>query len=187
MSSTPSTPSTQLLVSGVSFVCLLLKLAWGRHILRKAFQGNLARVGRRFLRVVGCVLDESSLQHVIRFVAPTLTLASLDRAPKFERCAMHGLGGKCELIAIEFARLKKVIQKNASIAFRVAEARNKAGHASLVLHGELHELAVAQKAVHARVIGSRTRCAFLPIRVCLCAGKRPDKKNETSKLQRIEA
>src|SRR6266704_1219929 len=166
---------------------LLLFLSWGRHILREAFQGNLARAGRRFLRFVGCALDKSSFQHVIRFVAPTLTLAPVDGAAKFERCAMHRLGGKCELVAIEFARLKKVIQKRAAIAFRIAESRNKAGNAPVVFDGDLYEFAVAKKAVHAGVIGSGTRCLFLPIRPRLCTGQRPDKKNETCKLQRIGA
>src|SRR6266446_11004345 len=177
--------SRRLWVSGVSCGYLLLLLPWRSHILRKAFQGNLARAGRCFLRFVGCVLDESSFQHIIRFVTATFALASVDGPPKFERCTMHRLSGKCELIAIELARFKKVIQKRAAIAFRIAESRNKAGNAPVVFDGDLYEFAVAKKAVHAGVIGSGTRGLFLPIRVHLCTGQRADKKNETRELQRI--
>src|SRR5260370_5439208 len=127
---------------------LLVARRRGRHCLREACQGNLARAGRRFLRLIGCVLDEGSLQHIIRFVAATLALASVDGPPKFERCAMLGLGGKCELIAIELARFKKMIQKNAAIALRVAAARNKAGHSSVVFDGALYEFAFTPEAVH---------------------------------------
>src|SRR6267143_7208915 len=77
---------------------LLLFLSWGRHILREAFQGNFARAGRRFLRFVGCALDESSFQHIICFIAPTFAIASLDRPLKFERYAMDGIGSECELV-----------------------------------------------------------------------------------------
>jgi hypothetical protein len=157
----------------------------GSHILREAFQRNLVRVGRSLLCFVGGVLDESALQHVVRFVAPTLALAALDRPPKFERYAMHGLGGKRELIAIELTRLKKVIQKNAAIAFRVAVARNKAGNASLVFDSNLHELAVAQKTIHARVVRPGG-CWTLPIRVRLRASKHQREEDETRKLQRVE-
>src|SRR3981081_4066665 len=92
---------------------LLLLLLWGRHILREAFQGDLTRAGGRFLGFVGCVLDENSLSDIIGFVAATLALAPVDRPPKLERCAMDGVGGKCELVGIELARFKKMIQKNA--------------------------------------------------------------------------
>src|SRR6266446_8614109 len=173
--------SRRLWVSGVSCGYLLLLLPWRSHILRKAFQGNLARAGRCFLRFVGCVLDDSSLQHIIRFVTATLALASVDGPPKFERCTMHRLSGKCELIAIQLAGLKKVIQKNAAIAFRVAVARNKAGNTSVVFDGDLNELAVTQKAVHAGVIGSGTQGLFLPIRVRLRATGHPGTKKKQRK------
>ena len=146
-STTKDTKDHEGFISGVSFVYLLPFCLWWRHILGEAFQGNLARVGRSFLRFVGRVLDESSLQQIIGFVPPILAFASLDRSPKFERCAVDGLGGKDELVGIEVSGLKKVIQKNTAIAFRVAVARNKAGNASLVFYGDLYELAIAQKTV----------------------------------------
>src|SRR5258708_10216160 len=138
-------------ISCVSFAYLLLFRLWWRHILGEAFQGNLARVGRSFLRFVGCVLDESSLQQIIGFVAPILAFAPLDRSPKFERCAMDGLGGKGDLIAVELARFEKVIEKNAAIAFRVAVARNKAGNAALLFYTDLHEPAISQQTILASV------------------------------------
>src|SRR5258708_8602975 len=103
--------------------------------------------GRRFVAVVGCVLGVRSLPQIIASDAAILAFAPLDRSPKFDRCAMDGLGGKGDLIAVELARFEKVIEKNAAIAFRVAVARNKAGNAALVFYSDLHELAIAQKTV----------------------------------------
>src|SRR5260370_4068640 len=163
---------------------LLLFRLWGSHILREAFQRNLARVGRSLLRFVACVLDQSSLQHVIRFVASTLALAPLDRPSKFERYTVHDLGGKRELITIELTLLEKVVQKSAAIALRVAVARNKARNASLVFDGDLHELTVAQKAVHARVIRPGrgwTRGPVLPLQFRLRALKHQSHNKETRK------
>src|SRR5258708_735746 len=146
-STTEDTKDHEGFISCLSFAYLLLFRLWWRHILGEAFQGNLARVGRSFLRFVGCVLDESSLQQIIGFVAPILAFAPLDRSPKFERCAMDGLGGKGDLIAVELARFEKVIDENAAITFLVAVARHKADNAALVFYSDLHELAIAQKTV----------------------------------------
>ncbi len=135
------------------------------------------------------VLDESSPEHVIRFVAPILALAPLDRPSKFERYTMHNLRGKRELITIELTPFEKVIQKSAAIALRVAVARNKARYASLVFDGDLHKLAVAQKTVHARVIRARrcrTRGPVLPLQFRLRARKHQSQKNETRRSQRAE-
>jgi len=65
---------------------------------------------------------------------------------------MHRLSGKCELIAIQLAGLKKVIQKNAAIAFRVAVARNKAGNTPLVFDGEFVQVTVEDQG---RVTGKK--------------------------------
>src|SRR5208337_2421173 len=75
---------------------------------------------------------------------------------KFEPHTVHRLGGKRKLIAIKFARLEEVIQKNPAIAFRIAVARNKTGDSTLVLDRNLYKLPVTQKTVHPRVI--RRRC-----------------------------
>ena len=174
--------------------CSLLFRLRRCHILREAFQRNLARLGRSLLRFIGGVLDESSLQHVIGFIAPPLALSALDRPPKFEPYALHGLGGKGELLAIELARLKEVIEKPAG-AFRVGIALNKADNVSLAFDADLHKFAIAQEAVHAGVIRAGRDWARGPvpltfaqtIRVRLRASQHPGKENETRKLQGVEA
>src|SRR5258708_23540320 len=114
-STTKDTKDHEGFISCVSFAYLLLFRLWWRHILGEAFQGNLARVGRSFLRFVDCVLDEGSLEQIIGFAPPTLGFAPLDRSPKFERCAMDGLGGKGELMSVALARFEKVIEKNTAM------------------------------------------------------------------------
>ena len=90
-------------------------------------------------------------------------------SPKFERYAIHGLSSKRESIAIEFARLKKVIEKPA-IAFRIGITRNKADDVTRVFDGELHKLPVAQKTIHAGIIRTGP-CWDLPIRIRLRASR----------------
>src|SRR5450631_2328696 len=84
-----------------------------------------------------------------------------------------------------------MIEKNATIALRIAIARNKAGNASPVFDGDLHKFSVAQEAVHAGVIWPgrcRTRPVFvLPIRVRLRAREHQRKEDETRNLQRVQA
>jgi len=168
---------------------------WGRQILREALQCNLLRAGRSFLRFIGCVLDKSSLEHIIRFVAPTLAFAALDRPAKFERYTAHGFGGKCELVTRELTRPKKVIEKPA-IAFLIGVARNKADHVSVIFHGDLQKFAILQKAINAGVILARScwtllifilSIRILSIRLRLRACQHQSKKNERRKLRRAEA
>ena len=79
---------------------------------------------------------------------------------------MYGFGGKAELVALQLpAGFEKVVEERAPIAFEVAVARDEAGHAALLLHRDLNELAVAQKTIHAGVFrAGRRRRRFVLLR-----------------------
>src|ERR1017187_2607003 len=129
-----------------------------RQILRETLQRHFARTGSGFLRRIGAVLDQNSLEHVIRFVAPALALSALNRPAKFESNTLHGRGDKLKSIPLQFPRLEKVIEK-AALAIRFGVARNKADDATLVFDGELHKFPVAQETIHARVLRTGRCCA----------------------------
>src|ERR1700722_2490018 len=126
----------------------------GIHVLGKAFQRDLARVGRAFFRFIDGFLGQGSLENVKGIVATAFTFAAIDGSVKFERYAVHGLGGKSELVAVEFAGFKEVIEKNSAIAFGIAVTGDETGDVSLGFDRDLHEFAIFQETVHTGVFGA---------------------------------
>src|SRR6185369_10440058 len=101
---------------------------------------------------ISVVLGEGALQDVISLVAGILSRSTFDGAFELVPHTVHGLCGERQIFAIEFAGFEEQIEKLATIAFRFAIARDKAGHVAFVLDRELHKLAVLQKRIHAGVI-----------------------------------
>src|ERR1017187_6805065 len=112
-------PTQNLFIKANLFMktALLLFGLGRRQILRETLQRHFARTGSGFLRRIGAVLDQNSLEHVIRFVAPALALSALNRPAKFESNTLHGRGDKLKSIPLQFPRLEKVIEK-AALAIR---------------------------------------------------------------------
>src|SRR5271154_3667012 len=93
--------------------------------------------------------------------------------------------------------------EKSGVAIGIGVSRNEADHVSLVLDGDLHKFAFAQKAVHTRVFGARRYMSrgvaltvliiiillifVLLLRARLGTGQHPSKENETRELERIQA
>ena len=127
------------------------------QILRERFEGHFARFRQVLLVCICAVLDQRALQQVVSLVSWIFSWSPFDGASEFVPHAMHSLGGEGQFLAVEFSRLEEMIEERATIAFEIAVAGDKSGHAASIFDSQLHEFAILQEGVHAGVVLGRLR------------------------------
>lgn len=89
---------------------------------------------------------------------------------------MHSFSGESKLGTIKFAGLEELVKKHATVTLRIAVTRHEASNMAGVFYRDLHELAFAQKAVHARNAFRGGWCLISPLPQQTGASDRSEKQ-----------